>query len=71
MFCIPVRRCPSSPPFNLLPHGERGDLGAFAPHPPAPFSHKGRRGSLGVLMLKTREGRQELPKNLPLLSVNL
>ena len=29
---------------------------AFAPHPPAPFSHKGRRGILGVLMPETREG---------------
>jgi len=33
--------------------------------PPAPFSHKGRRGSLGVLMPKTREGTQGL-RNSPL-----
>ena len=28
--------------------------------PPAPFSHKGRRGSLGVLMAETRDGTQGL-----------
>ncbi len=42
MFCIPVRRCPSSPP--------------------APFSHTGRRGSLGVLMAETGDGAQGLAK---------
>ncbi len=31
---------------------------AFAPHPPAPFSHKGRRGSLGVLMAEMGDGTQ-------------
>ncbi len=31
---------------------------AFAPHPPAPFSHKRRRGSLGVLMAETGDGTQ-------------
>ena len=30
--------------------------------PPAPFSHKGRRGSMGVLMPETRDGTQQLPK---------
>jgi hypothetical protein len=30
--------------------------------PPAPFSHKGRRGSLGVLMAETRDGTQGLAK---------
>ncbi len=30
--------------------------------PPTPFSHKGRRGRLGVLMPKTSEGTQGLPK---------
>jgi len=30
--------------------------------PPTPFSHKGRRGSLGILKLKTREGTQAPPK---------
>ena len=31
---------------------------AFAPHPPAPFSHTGRRGSLGVLMAEMGNGTQ-------------
>ena len=31
--------------------------------PRTPFSHKGRRGSLGILMPKTREGTQGLPKD--------
>jgi hypothetical protein len=30
--------------------------------PPTPFSHKGRRGSLGVLMPETEDGTQELAK---------
>jgi len=30
--------------------------------PPAPFSHKGRRGSLGVLMAGTRDGMQGIAK---------
>ena len=30
--------------------------------PPAPFSHKGRRGSLGVLMTETEDGTQALAK---------
>ena len=30
--------------------------------PPTPFSHKGRRGSLGVLMPETEDGTQELPQ---------
>ena len=30
--------------------------------PPTPFSHKGRRGSLGVLKPKTREGIHGLPR---------
>jgi hypothetical protein len=33
----------------------------FAPHPPAPFSHTGRRGSLSVLMPETEDGTQRLP----------
>ena len=33
--------------------------------PPAPFSHKGRRGSLGVLMPETRDGTQRLSKKSP------
>ncbi len=32
------------------------------PHPPAPFSHKGRRGILGVLMPETEDGAQGLPQ---------
>jgi hypothetical protein len=41
--------------------------------PPTPFSHKGRRGSLGVLMPETEDGTQELakkptPVSYPLLS---
>ena len=34
----------------------------FAPHPPAPFSHTGRRGSLSVLMPETEDGTQGLPR---------
>ena len=30
--------------------------------PPAPFSHKGRRGSLGVLVPETGDGTQGLAK---------
>jgi hypothetical protein len=30
--------------------------------PPTPFSHKGRRGSLGIRTTKTREGTQGLPE---------
>ena len=30
--------------------------------PPAPFSHTGRRGSLGVLMPETDDGTQGLPR---------
>jgi hypothetical protein len=30
--------------------------------PPAPFSHKGRRGSLGVLMAEMGDGTQGLAK---------
>jgi len=30
--------------------------------PPTPFSHKGRRGSLGVLMAETGDGTQGLAK---------
>ena len=34
----------------------------FAPHPPAPFSHTGRRGILGVLMPGTEDNTQGLPQ---------
>ena len=34
----------------------------FAPHPPAPCSHEGRRGSLSVLMPETDDGAQGLPQ---------
>jgi hypothetical protein len=33
------------------------------PHPPTPFSHKGRRGRLGILMAETVDGAQGLAKN--------
>jgi len=50
--------------------GEMSDiLHSYAPLPlipPTPFSHKGRRGSLGVLMPETGDGAQGLAKNLPL-----
>jgi hypothetical protein len=50
--------------------GEMSDiLHSYAPLPlipPIPFSHKGRRGSLGVLMPETGDGAQGLAKNLPL-----
>ena len=37
--------------------------------PPAPFSHKGRRGSLGVLMPETEDGTQGLPQQPSLVSI--
>jgi hypothetical protein len=37
-------------------------LAPVAPHPPAPFSHKGRRGRLGVLMPEAEDGTQGLPQ---------
>jgi hypothetical protein len=61
------------PPFN--PHGEKGESGrpdgwngrwragaCQNIYPPAPFSYKGRRGSLGVLMAGTGDGAQGLAK---------
>jgi hypothetical protein len=33
--------------------------------PPTPFSHKGRRGLLGVLMAETKDGTQGLKKPTP------
>jgi hypothetical protein len=40
---------------------------AFLPLiPPTPFSHKGRRGSLGVLMPETGDGARGLSKKLRL-----
>jgi len=46
--------------------GEMSDvLHSHAPLPlipPAPFSHKGRRGSLGILMAETGDGTQGLAK---------
>jgi hypothetical protein len=32
------------------------------PHPPCPFSHKGKGGILGVLMPETEDDTQGLPK---------
>jgi hypothetical protein len=50
-----------------------GDMGGFLHFrallpliPPPPFSHTGRRGSLGVLKPRMRKGMQGLPKNPPL-----
>jgi len=37
--------------------------------PPAPFSHTGRRGRLGVLMAETENGRQGLPQKPPPVSL--
>jgi hypothetical protein len=37
--------------------------------PPAPFSHTGRRGRLGVLMPETENGRQGLPQKPPPVSL--
>jgi hypothetical protein len=50
MFCIPVRRRPSSPLLSRVDFlGEMRDFphsGTLLPLiPPAPFSHTGRRGS--------------------------
>jgi hypothetical protein len=39
--------------------------------PPAPFSHKGRRGSLGVLMAETGDGAQGLAKKPTPVSIPL
>jgi hypothetical protein len=54
------------PPCSLLPHGEKGEFGCANARlpliPPAPFSHTGRRGSLGVLKPETSEGTQGLPE---------
>jgi hypothetical protein len=60
------RFCPSSPPLKRRVLGSNARFAAFPrllpPHPPAPFSHKGRRGSLGVLMPETEDGAQGLPQ---------
>jgi len=37
--------------------------------PPTPFSHKGRRGSLGVLMPETGDGTQGLAKTSTSVSI--
>ena len=70
-----MRDSPPHPPNPLLPHGEKGESGrpdgwngrwragaCQNIYPPAPFSHKGRRGSLGVLMAGTGDGAQGLAK---------
>jgi hypothetical protein len=59
--------CPSSPLLSSVEFlGEMSDvLHSRAPLPlipPAPFSHKGRRGRLGVLMAETGDGTQGLPR---------
>jgi hypothetical protein len=73
-FLHPGRFCSSSPQ-HLSPRGEklsRADLlgkvsdflhsQALLPLIPlAPFSHKGRRGILGVLMPETKDGTQRRP----------
>jgi hypothetical protein len=38
--------------------------------PPTPFSHKGRRGSLGVLMAETGDGTQGLAKTSTPVSIS-
>ena len=54
------------PPLTCRVFGRDARCSAFpcavAPHPPAPFSHKGRRGSLGILMAETGDGTQGLAK---------
>ena len=68
--CIPVHVCPLIPPTPFLSSveflGEMSDvLHSHAPLPlihPTPFSHKGRRGRLGVLMAETGDGTQGLAK---------
>ena len=64
-----VRFCPSSPqplPRKGRVFGRDEQCSvfpcAFAPHPPTPFSHTGRRGRLGVLMAETGDGTQGLAK---------
>jgi len=44
----------------LPPSPTRGEPALCPLIPPAPFSHKGRRGSLGVLMAGTGDGIQGL-----------
>ncbi len=39
--------------------------------PPAPFSHKGRRGILGILMAETGDGAQGLAKKSTTVSLPL
>jgi hypothetical protein len=60
-----LRLCPSSP-LPLLAHREKGEVGhpeeLLPLIPPAPFSHTGRRGRLGVLMAETGDGAQGLAK---------
>jgi hypothetical protein len=38
--------------------------------PPTPFSHKGRRGSLGVLMPETEDGTQGLARTSTPVSIS-
>jgi len=71
--CTLTDACRAAAPQALLSRvdflGEMSDFvhsGALSPLiPPAPFSHKGRRGSLGVLMPETRDGTQRLSKKSP------
>jgi hypothetical protein len=62
MFCIPVRRCPSSPLPSSPTRGEGGVWALLPRLPPPPISPNGRRGSLGVLMTETGDGTQGLAK---------
>ncbi len=60
-----LRLCPSSP-LPLLAHREKGAFGhpeeLLPLIPPTPFSHTGRRGSLGILMPETEDGTQGFAK---------
>jgi hypothetical protein len=54
---------PETDAIRLNPGRDFCCFNALAPLiPPTPFSHKGRRGSLGVLMPETEDGTQGLAK---------
>ena len=58
----------------LPPSPTRGEPALCPLIPPAPFSHKGRRGSLGVLMAETGDGMQgpaKKPADVSFLSASL
>jgi hypothetical protein len=60
---VPILRClPSRVAFLGAMRGFLHSRARSSLIPPTPFSHKGRRGSLGVLMAETGDGTQGLAK---------